>query len=842
MGLFDKIFGRKKDKLQENSNFNNFSNASKNYSSEVQFTIKSDFIYETVNGKIPINESDKAIFEKIKQNEEIAHKFRYGDEKERDYAIKIYEANIAYGIYCDSYSELFLLYEQKREYDKAIDIIKKEMDFFIKEYGEAPERLKNNLKMVENQRLINIFAENNKKGMKLEEEGKIDDAIKAYKENIDLNADTPYSYSALARLYHYKKEFQLEKEVLMLAVKKFKSDSHVNGGYKNGFEEQLENVESYLNVGRFKRDCLPSDPKNIYYKIKKAKETLQENEEEGCKQLEMIIDDGTYNNTAYFTLYKVYKKNEQYDDAIRVCKKAIEVLGLFSQDRIDKYTKYMEKIPTFKPDIKPEKDKNSKATKSKKSNSKIKNTDFKPTTKYCVKCLTEMDLNCNVCPNCNYDFINNYYSFEDKSFLNNSSFSNLSQKELTIKNIDVPQLSTSKKAKFNYNSKELFVEEVVMEFYKQRGYSAIWSENDYWNMIYALLFWDVIFMPTDTCVQVPMNHKDFSMQYDFFINSEMMDMPQDFFKDSFYLQRKEAIDKRIKELLNQDISQLIRESYYEHYGKRCRAIYDWDKYSIEKLSIPLKSLKNEQIVLIMDRMLHDFAYCRSGLPDVIIFNDNEFIFVEAKSKNDAVSDSQAEWHKYLLNIVKVKVILFTLNKTERQMKNISKKYETFSKKSYTKTLSFDLNNYSLDDMDNLNEDELLIKQKNNEKFAKELEEIGKINDAIKLYEANVNSNAPFKESYNKVANFYAEKREYDEAIMICKSGISNINSIKDQNFLRRRIAIFENNKSLYKMNSQPIKKEVNLTKPQFDIYCIHCGEGLTKDSNFCHNCGKKVEK
>lgn len=794
------------------------------------------------------NKKIEILKDKIRENEKIAWKLK--NDGDMNGAIKLYEENIATGEYCRvSYNDLFYIYSMNNDYENAIDILKRQIvkckEIDCDDIGHLKEDLKN-LKM---KMAIDRIAKNNQKIKDLEEQGMYDELIPLHILNLNEKDEfddyiLPFNVFGLSRVYHYKKEFKKEYDVLENGYERLKVKKNVNRDVLKGLYENLENVGSYLKTGKFKNDCLPSDSKQTYFKIKEAKEILKGDKEKGIMLLENIMAEGSYNNTVYYTLYKTYMADNRYDDAIRVCNKAIEVLGLFSQDRIEKYTKYLEKIPTYKKplnDLKQEELLQNNNINKVKSISKA-NDNYKISTKYCMKCNSEISESLNVCPNCQYDFKNNYYVFEDRSYLNYPLFVKIPQKELKILNKDIKQISSSKKAKFEYNSKELFVEEVVMEYYKQRGYSAIWSENTYWCMIYALLFWDIIFMPTDTCVQVPMNHKDFKMHYDFLVNSEMFDMPRDFFKSSFYPQRKNAIEKRIKELINSNISQIIKESFYQHYGERCRAIWDWNKYSIDELTIPLKSLKNEQIILIMDRMLHDFAYCSTGFPDVIIFNEREFIFIEAKSKNDRVSDSQMEWHEYLLNTVKVEVILFTLNKSERQIKNIVKKYKNISKKEYTMSLSFDLETYDVDDMSLLSDDELLNKQKDNELFAKELEKVNRIKDALKLYKANINTNAPFKDSYNQLANYYAKRNDYDNAIKICKLGLSNVENVKDQNFLRRRIDIFENNKNLDKKSNLSIKefKSTISNEPQVDMYCIYCGTGLSKDSNFCHNCGKKV--
>lgn len=197
----------------------------------------------------------------------------------------------------------------------------------------------------EKDRILHIWVENNHKSQDLEANGDIDGAIKCLEENVKLNADTPFTYSSLANLYHYKKEFLNERDILKTYIDLLNENPLVRDDYKIDFIKRVENVESYLNTGRWKFDCLPSDPKIIYYDIKEAKTLLNSDErQKGIDMLEEIMDKGSYNNTVYNTLYQIYKKDKQFDDAIRVCNKAIEVLGLFSNDRKSRWTINLEKV------------------------------------------------------------------------------------------------------------------------------------------------------------------------------------------------------------------------------------------------------------------------------------------------------------------------------------------------------------------------------------------------------------------------------------------------------------------------------------------------------------------
>lgn len=214
------------------------------------------------------------------------------------------------------------------------------------------EKIRRDKEMLEYERkrkLEHKWVENNLNGRDLEENGKIDEAIKCYEENILLGADTPYTYDRLAAIYHYRKEFIKERDILEIYVKLLDKDSRVTESFKIDYVERLNNVESFLNTGKWKYDCLPSDPKPMYYKVKEAKTLLNsEDKDKGIQILEDMIKQGTYNNTVYYTLYQTYKKDKRYDDCIRICNKAIEVLGLYSNDRKSRWNTYLEKITAQK--------------------------------------------------------------------------------------------------------------------------------------------------------------------------------------------------------------------------------------------------------------------------------------------------------------------------------------------------------------------------------------------------------------------------------------------------------------------------------------------------------------
>lgn len=241
--------------------------------------------------------------------------------------------------------------EVKKKPETLGEVIIQEVERYNKMTPEEQkvERQRMKVKKLEHEKKRNKehrMVENNIKGEKLEDNGEIEEAIKCYEENIfKLKTEAPFPYDRLASLYHYKKEFEKEKTTLELFFKQVKEGTKVNERYKIDYAKRLENVEQFLNTGKWKFDCLPSDPKNIYYDIKEAKTLLKsEEKEKGVDMLEEIMKNGTYTNTVYNTLYQTYKKDKLFDEAIRVCNKAIEVLGFFSNDRKERWSINLERV------------------------------------------------------------------------------------------------------------------------------------------------------------------------------------------------------------------------------------------------------------------------------------------------------------------------------------------------------------------------------------------------------------------------------------------------------------------------------------------------------------------
>ncbi|GAH51276.1 unnamed protein product, partial [marine sediment metagenome] len=76
------------------------------------------------------------------------------------------------------------------------------------------------------------------------------------------------------------------------------------------------------------------------------------------------------------------------------------------------------------------------------------------------------------------------------------------------------------------------------------------------------------------------------------------------------------------------------------------------------------------LIGIIERLISNFTDNRSGLPDLIVYDDKSFFFSEVKSAKDKISEKQREWHDFLSKTLGSKVEIFLINHTDSQIKKI----------------------------------------------------------------------------------------------------------------------------------------------------------------------------
>jgi len=240
--------------------------------------------------------------------------------------------------------------------------------------------------------------------------------------------------------------------------------------------------------------------------------------------------------------------------------------------------------------------------------------------------------------------------------------------------------SDSSKVLYNTAKGKVYAEQLAQQYYGEQGFDSRWSENNFWWIIMALVFWDIIFAKVEGAVCCQINGEEhylrpdeasFDKLYNSFI--PLNGMPSDFFSIEFYQRRRSIIENKFKELENSDLIEKLKVSYSSHKGQNCRLIEKWDRYTLDELINIVQFIPKEVPLGIFKRMIQDFRSLRSGLPDLIVYKQEDFFFSEVKSKKDKLSKNQEEWNDYLSSDLNQRVDIVYINHSEHDIEKLKKR-------------------------------------------------------------------------------------------------------------------------------------------------------------------------
>ncbi|XP_036591403.1 fanconi-associated nuclease 1 [Trichosurus vulpecula] len=177
------------------------------------------------------------------------------------------------------------------------------------------------------------------------------------------------------------------------------------------------------------------------------------------------------------------------------------------------------------------------------------------------------------------------------------------------------------------------VEELALAYYRQNGFDqGIHGEGSTFITLYSLLLWDIIFMDG-----IP----------DVFRNSYQA-FPLDLYTDSFYENRRDAIESRLQMIHKaspETLKEWIANVWNAQEGKVVSGV-SWDRFSSLQQAQDLVSCFGGPFLSGVCRLLaKDLRHHRGGLPDLVVWNtsNNHFKLVEVKGPNDRLSHKQMIW-------------------------------------------------------------------------------------------------------------------------------------------------------------------------------------------------------
>lgn len=205
------------------------------------------------------------------------------------------------------------------------------------------------------------------------------------------------------------------------------------------------------------------------------------------------------------------------------------------------------------------------------------------------------------------------------------------------------------------NPMHVSVEEMCLSFYRTQGWKGYHSEGGILRTLFAYLFCDILFLFVPNVFQ-----------------TAYQTCPLDLHTDAFYPARASEINHRLVEISNGGAGELIRRVNEPHRERRtCIVGLNWD-YEVEDLLELVSCFEGEALAAICKVIAQDYKARGGGVPDLILWrtakessgdrkeqsenNKGEVMFVEVKSANDRLSDTQRLWI-HVLSAAGVRVVL-----------------------------------------------------------------------------------------------------------------------------------------------------------------------------------------
>lgn len=187
------------------------------------------------------------------------------------------------------------------------------------------------------------------------------------------------------------------------------------------------------------------------------------------------------------------------------------------------------------------------------------------------------------------------------------------------------------------NGSKCSTEQVVREYYKDKGYSVMRAEYVFWQGMFTLAFYDEIFSVNKYAYN---------------------DIPTDMFRKYFYENREARIESKYKLIQKTNLKKFINSQITKNEPFNTRLLYPDE---IEGCKNPVEYFKSPIVQEFLDRIdnktFSEIVYKIAkypggnfrGTPDYVVWNKKELIFIEVKREDEKLREDQITWAEFLIN-------------------------------------------------------------------------------------------------------------------------------------------------------------------------------------------------
>ncbi|KAH0499282.1 hypothetical protein TgHK011_006486 [Trichoderma gracile] len=191
---------------------------------------------------------------------------------------------------------------------------------------------------------------------------------------------------------------------------------------------------------------------------------------------------------------------------------------------------------------------------------------------------------------------------------------------------------------------ECTVEEMCLGHFRSQGWKGYHAEGGIIRTLFAYLFYDILFLYIPNVFQ-----------------TAFQTCPLDLHTDAFFPARASEINHRLVEIANGEGERILRGVWDKEHERRTSVIgLNWD-FDVEDLTELVRCFQGSALAALCKVMAQEYRQRGGGIPDLVLWRlaesddadapdeeepgkaKGEVMFVEVKSANDRLSDTQRLW-------------------------------------------------------------------------------------------------------------------------------------------------------------------------------------------------------
>jgi hypothetical protein len=221
----------------------------------------------------------------------------------------------------------------------------------------------------------------------------------------------------------------------------------------------------------------------------------------------------------------------------------------------------------------------------------------------------------------------------------------LANNKVEIIDVDGTYVKTEdRKANILYEGELYTVEGFSAQYYIQKGYTVLETESIPFHILFGILMWILIQDPSDPHQQIVSFGERSTFEEGREIKEVWTHLPEDFGTPGYAQRREAAIDEHLASIPDEKEDLVWLFDYWINPSEDFRQ-YLWAHrpQDIEKARKIIEILPIEVIRRILKYLVADYWKRYTGWPDLLVFNDTEYFFVEVKSSGDRLREDQKNW-------------------------------------------------------------------------------------------------------------------------------------------------------------------------------------------------------